>query len=404
MSSAKQDLERAFRLIKQDETQEALQIVEPIVQNDPENVDAWWLLAYAATEPSRVREALLTVLRLDPDYANAPRAREMLQKLNVEYPPHDDELIRFPELQTEFASDEGRTGSYFGSDIAIDNPFETLGELAPAETHVETFDSAEFDNDNLFFTDDTEPFTELEDDPFASFSDEEADAIVSSVSSFETIDDDPFAMDEFATTKPESERKGKRVKLAIEEELSEELAAAEEKRAGGHRGRRFFRTLVAALLLLLVAAAVFFLTQGEDDTVADLEELQIVASDSTDVERAKISATQNLDTRNLGTQHRAIVATSELGDTLFVEVCSRPTPNMPQLIKQAMQIAAQEAPAVDGILPAIGVNVALCQNDAKDTLFRSVTPVQNALTYLGQTNTQDEEEAWIDFQSIWLSS
>ena len=55
MSESRKELERAFKLIKRDETEEAQQIIRPILDREPENVDAWWLLAYAVTEPREVR-------------------------------------------------------------------------------------------------------------------------------------------------------------------------------------------------------------------------------------------------------------------------------------------------------------------------------------------------------------
>ncbi len=96
--SSRKELERAFKLIKRDQTDEALSILRPIVVEEPDNVHAWWLLAYAETEPRTVREALVKVLSLDPDYANAPKAREMLEKLNDEFPPDANELADYPEL------------------------------------------------------------------------------------------------------------------------------------------------------------------------------------------------------------------------------------------------------------------------------------------------------------------
>ena len=78
--STHEELKRAYTLIKQEQIDEARAILRPIVLNEPENVDAWWLLANAAVEPAEARESLIQVLRLDPDYANAPKAREMLDR------------------------------------------------------------------------------------------------------------------------------------------------------------------------------------------------------------------------------------------------------------------------------------------------------------------------------------
>jgi tetratricopeptide (TPR) repeat protein len=80
----RQQLQQAYELIKGKQRQQALEILLPILQADENNVNAWWLLANAVTEPNDAREALENVLRLRPDHANA---RKMLDDLNRRYPP-----------------------------------------------------------------------------------------------------------------------------------------------------------------------------------------------------------------------------------------------------------------------------------------------------------------------------
>ena len=43
--STHEELQRAYTLIKEEQIDDALAILRPIVLNEPENVDAWWLLA-----------------------------------------------------------------------------------------------------------------------------------------------------------------------------------------------------------------------------------------------------------------------------------------------------------------------------------------------------------------------
>jgi hypothetical protein len=81
------DLQRAYQLIKENKPEEAEALLIPGLLADPENVDAWWLMAYAVEDPNEVREALNKVLELDPLYSQAPKAREMLAQLDAQRPP-----------------------------------------------------------------------------------------------------------------------------------------------------------------------------------------------------------------------------------------------------------------------------------------------------------------------------
>ena len=45
-----EQLNHADDLIKQGQIQEAIDIIEPIIRNDRDNEDAWWLLANATED------------------------------------------------------------------------------------------------------------------------------------------------------------------------------------------------------------------------------------------------------------------------------------------------------------------------------------------------------------------
>jgi hypothetical protein len=80
-------LERAFRLIQQERLDEASALLQPLVKKEPDNADAWWLLANAVTEPDDARNALENVMRLTP---NNIEARDLLDQLNAAVSPMDD--------------------------------------------------------------------------------------------------------------------------------------------------------------------------------------------------------------------------------------------------------------------------------------------------------------------------
>ena len=77
-------LSRAYELVEAGKSDEARTVLEPILVNAPDNIDAWWIYAHAVDDPQDARRALENVLRIDPQYAGAA---ELLETLNDEYPP-----------------------------------------------------------------------------------------------------------------------------------------------------------------------------------------------------------------------------------------------------------------------------------------------------------------------------
>ena len=69
--ATRSQLEQAYRLIQQDQLDKAIALLRPITAAQPNNVDAWWLLSNAVSEPTDARNALVNVLRLDPNHSQA---------------------------------------------------------------------------------------------------------------------------------------------------------------------------------------------------------------------------------------------------------------------------------------------------------------------------------------------
>ena len=88
MSDTQTQLNQAYELIQQENDDAALDILRPIVQADPQNVDAWWLITYATDDPREARRALVHVLKNRPEHTDA---RTNLQQLNEIAPPTPDE-------------------------------------------------------------------------------------------------------------------------------------------------------------------------------------------------------------------------------------------------------------------------------------------------------------------------
>jgi hypothetical protein len=73
-------LQQAYDLIEADKLDEARAILEPIVAEEKDNADAWWLYAHAVNEPDIARGALQNVLRIDPNYPEANSLLTMLEQ------------------------------------------------------------------------------------------------------------------------------------------------------------------------------------------------------------------------------------------------------------------------------------------------------------------------------------
>ncbi len=79
-----QVLTRAYDLIESDQLDEAKALLEPVVNQEKDNADAWWLYAHAVTDTIVARAALQNVLRIDPAY---PDAADLLKTLDEAFAP-----------------------------------------------------------------------------------------------------------------------------------------------------------------------------------------------------------------------------------------------------------------------------------------------------------------------------
>jgi hypothetical protein len=396
MSKSQKQMERAFKLIKRDKTDEALKILRPVTESEPDNVDAWWLLAYAATEPREVREALVKVLRLNPEYTNAPKAREMLAKLNDEYPPELDEITLYPELQTSFFPDAFAT-----DDDLLEDEFgfmsgETFAEAAPGEA---TDPFAEDIFGDVFRDQPTVASEEIGD----IFAQDEPFALVEDVDEEDQVD-----IWESVEAEVEKAQPATRItSLDFDETVDEETLAKREEKTyrRGERGRRVIRLgFAVALVALVVVAALLALSIGEEGGASDLPELSAVNIESAQVQNV-IAATENqLRAANLGSEDRVVVAESKLGKTLYIETCSQVGPELPNLIEQSMELVSREASALQNELDAVGINVTTCNGENSDVLYRAVVSVGDAVRYVDGELGSDTEQADVvqaRFQETW---
>ncbi len=76
-------LASAYELIEADQLAEARSLLKPILAENPDSADAWWLYAHAVEDPETARTALNNVLRIDRDY---PSAAGLMTTLEQTYP------------------------------------------------------------------------------------------------------------------------------------------------------------------------------------------------------------------------------------------------------------------------------------------------------------------------------
>lgn len=417
MSSIRDDLEFAYKLIKRDKTQDALDLLRPIVTVEPRNIHAWWLLAYAATEPREVREALLQVLRLDPNYPNAPKAREMLLQLNREYPPERDELERFPELATTYGVPSDTMPVEVGgvevapeappeaptpppptpvapaaedlTDYATDYAAVPPPEFAPEE--LPPFEAAE-DADDLFESvlfEDSEAESYPEEDPFATLDQDlraaEADQAADEALASLTFDDDIFAEPLPADLEPEFP--------------DEELVVAQTQERPARRGASWLLLgLLVIVIALAGALAVYFIMSQDDGTGDDPGALIALSLDNEQIASARSAVDAQLPSIGLAERGRGVVAPSSIGNTFYVELCSAPSPALPRLVDEGMALAAAQASALSDDISAVGVTVDRCLTDRHDVLYRSVVAREHAQRYI------NGEITWDEFRTYWLST
>lgn len=98
-------LERAYDLIKQGREPVAIEIIEAIIKLEPDNDDAWWLLANASKDTQTQKNALEAVLDIGTNPIREAKATEMLRVLE-QHSPINQAQDEFDDSEFYFASDE----------------------------------------------------------------------------------------------------------------------------------------------------------------------------------------------------------------------------------------------------------------------------------------------------------
>lgn len=342
----RQQLEQAYEAIEADDFENAMRILNDVVAREPDNADAWWLMANAVAEPTDARRALINVLKHDPSHT---RAQETLDMLNDQIPPTDEELKLLSELQ-DITRDVDL--SAFEAPLSDDELFDLFDESSEIDT-------------SAFDSDDATLVNEADDDPFAAL-----------------LDDDE---------QPKAENKGRRQR--------EKKAA----RSGGG-GRRLL--LLLLLVLLIGGAAAVIITGGSDDSTegdagqADLAALTV--ADTADDNLVEVAGRVREDAaRVIGTQTSAFVVTDGDQTALYVQSCvcvspecqGPPASQLATIVEESFLTVAEriEGENIEGVTLA-GVNITSCTGN--DTVYRATVAITDAIRFLESGDLAEFRGNW----------
>lgn len=385
MNEMREQLERAYRYIKHDRTAEAEQILRSLLDEDSENVHAWWLLAHAQTDADEIRHALNRVLALDPDYPNAHKARELLDALESRFPtPADLEALAFFADESAAASEEeALVEGTFTPPAPAPELFEE--ESLPELDEVYLVEEEEEDAQVAELAASEDPFRDLERDLLTAGGEGEEEVEVDSADLLLALGDDDVDLEA----------------LLQLEESSEEGGPAPQAPRRRRSGRRRWGVLALLALIVIAVAALWGLFLREEDSAPqDPGPLTVLPVE--DVAVASLLQTLNtqLETAGLGQNYRAVVANSGLGKTLYMEFCMEPRLALADAITRGMELVARQAPQAAGQVDAVGVWINRCQADPYDTLFRAEVALEAAQRYVnGELGTG--EIGLASFQALW---
>ena len=134
-----QSLSRAYDLIEENKHDEARNILEPILADDANNADVWWVYAHAVEDRALAQDALNNVLRVDPNYSGAQELLEKSEAINVPITSSDstDDTDDFDVFGDDFEEDDNDDFDTFDDDFDDDleededeqNPRKTIFRL-----------------------------------------------------------------------------------------------------------------------------------------------------------------------------------------------------------------------------------------------------------------------------------
>ncbi len=374
----------ATRLIQQERFDEAVKLLEEVLHQDMNNVNAWWLMANAVDSPGEAREALNKVLDLNPSHA---KARQMLDQLNTLYPeptrpaakePGEGAPAKPAEEDVSWAVDLGpaRPAETALHDFPDESPAAILAEETPFAFEASPFDRPEEAEPR--FAEAPTQAAEL-DDSFFAFDQEEIP-----LAALEGEDEDLlFAFDQEAGASEEG--------FALEEPAEEEAPRG--------RGRRRLLQFVSALLLIVVVSAVaaFVILRGRTPATPPTPTVNPTLAALNQSQAAVLDGVSAALTDGGFAETGAAFRETEAGVGMIGVFCWAGGPGLADASLAAVQIVTEQAANIEGGLEAVGVELVRCDK-LDDVLFSAVVPVGQATDFYID---QDSEEA--DFRAVWIT-
>lgn len=354
-TSNDQKLEQAYRFIQDERLEEAVAILRPVVAAEPDNADAWWLMANAVSDPEEAREALQRVLAINSSHAEA---RNLLDRLNELYPP----LPEAAYSSFEFGESADFDNLFGDTDAQAAVPPPSIPPEMPAARREEPRIgrlSAE--------TEGSTPALDL-DDLFGE-------------------GEPPFAEDE---------------ELPSFEGEPDFLSGAAEERPRRRSSRRTLVALAVVLVLIGVLTVILIVSQQPpagppSDQIALEAQVTMVpnptASDTVQVVLDSAQSAANAQTQLLGGPATAQLEERGLGATLVIRVCRPAGTDLSRAMALAMETVARYSVAVQDEIAAVGADLVNC--DRQDVLMSAAAPMDRVVAFANGSLSAD------DFRASW---
>jgi hypothetical protein len=372
-------LEQAYELIRSGQPDEAIAILQSILQLDDSNVDAWWLVANAVTEPEEARGALKKVLEYQPDHA---QAQDLMNRLNEMYPPVEEaetDLFSFGESDEELDSLYGDTELHSPLDSAPEPPL-SLPEIPAME------DTGEWEDEEEQGQEEVEEAPEIR-----SLSEGESDT-TPAVDLGALWDDEDEGLPPFEGEPDFIEGLETEDESAVPEDTTPTEAVS--------RRRNILRPVLIVLIILLVAVfAVTLLLRNQPAAPAAptqaLTEVAQMLEPSDDVQTVleAVENAANAQANLLGGTSSVMYESRDGMATIVLRVCRPAGADLTSAMNVAMDIAARFGLTVQDEIGGIGAEFVNCDRD--DRLLAATAPIADAVSFANGQLTQDQ------FRATW---
>ncbi|MBX3063789.1 MAG: tetratricopeptide repeat protein [Anaerolineae bacterium] len=445
MSDAMRDqLERAYNLIQQEQLDDAVNLLRPIVARDPDNPDAWWLLANAVSEPHDAYNALTNVLRLEP---NHDQARELLDNLLQEFPELGASGDASADMFSTSASDMRSTQSLgtdwdaefkatpsaepirdlddlfadYSSSVDIDALTEddplAAEPVANASYEIDSYFKAEGDDaedlDAMFSSNvKNAPTTRTEENDLDALFGVKSEDKPAGAEAF----NDPFGANDpdflddvivptdvveptmTATQMPDEKRRTRTGKSTTRQSGAVPKGDPFAPATASRRRPRWL-PIVAGLALIAVVALVAWIAlfRPFDTTKTDVTSNTTATADVSAAVTMAASLPELATTQQLLTQANFAHPVVTLSDGKFaVKTCETPSRNLKARFYEAISLIGQQAAKLRDQVKTAELELTSCANPDM-LLYRAAAPIDAVIGYVdgGETDAATYRAAWV---------